>query len=230
MSVTFDRVLRYLVNLVPGLDKLVNVNDLSRKGQDFIRSLFAKRKHAKTVQQEKEKKQQKESKQRVIASGTASPAQRVPAAPGHVPISGPVVLDDSSIPSLPASWDRVDRKALLLKMGPRGTEGERRMSQLLDGARLVSAARLNVLQDSVEFCWKQSWDRSSRTGGVRFCPPEKEKSAGLCYNRCPASHPSPFVTTCGPRCPPGFRDDGLYCVRSFSPYLSFSRASVCSCV
>jgi hypothetical protein len=61
-----------------------------------------------------------------------------------------------------------------------------------------------------DFCWSETTPR-----GIGLIPTtcgvDQERNGALCYPRCPAGYSSDGVAGCIQSCPPGARDDGLFC-------------------
>lgn len=65
-----------------------------------------------------------------------------------------------------------------------------------------------------EFCWKDSYGRGVGTVPTS-CAPGQEMRGLLCYDNCPAGMQRAAATIdCHSVCPPGYRDDGLFCRRA----------------
>jgi hypothetical protein len=57
-------------------------------------------------------------------------------------------------------------------------------------------------------CWKKTITRG--VGIVPNCAPDKDKDAGLCYDKCPAGYKG-VGPVCWKPCPEGYTDDGATC-------------------
>jgi hypothetical protein len=71
--------------------------------------------------------------------------------------------------------------------------------------------------NKAKVCWRNSYTRGVGTVPRNCGPGQEEATAGLCYEKCRTGYKG-AVTMCVPSCPPGFRDDGLYCFKP-PPYV-----------
>jgi len=62
-------------------------------------------------------------------------------------------------------------------------------------------------------CWKKTTTRGA--GIVPICAPDKDKDAGLCYNKCPDGY-NGVGPVCWKPCPAGYKDDGATCRKDVS--------------
>ncbi len=92
-----------------------------------------------------------------------------------------------------------------------GTVSDAEAQQVAMKIALDVVQRIHAKENQPQSCWKNSYGRGVGTIPTT-CNGNTEKNAGLCYTRCNAGYTS-FVTMCVPSCPPGFRDDGLYCYK-----------------